>query len=47
MEVRKAYTPTEFKQMVEQLKAEGHIFFGYTWNHACFNDIVVERCYED
>lgn len=46
MEIRKTYTPTAFKQAVEQLKAEGHEFLGYTWNYACFEDIAVERCYE-
>ena len=43
MKVRKTYTPNAFKQAIEQLKAEGHIFLGYTWNYACFKDIIIKN----
>ena len=45
MKIIKTYTHNAFIQKIELLKAEGHIFLGCTWDHACFKDIVVERCY--
>lgn len=45
MKIIKTYTRNAFIQTIERLKAEGHVFLGYTWNHACFKDIAVERCY--
>ena len=45
MTIKKYYTKNSFEQAVKLYKAEGHIFKGYTWNCAIFEDIILTRCY--
>lgn len=47
MEIKRYYTKLSFEQAVELAKHEGHIFLGYTYNAACFKDLILVRCYED
>lgn len=44
--IKRYYTKMSFEQAVALAKAEGHIFRGYTYDCACFNDLILVRCYE-
>lgn len=43
MIIKKYYTELSFKQAVDLYKREGHQFLGYTWNCACFKDLILVR----
>lgn len=45
MKIKKYYTQLSFKQAVELYKSQGHKFLGYTWNCACFKDLILIREY--
>lgn len=38
-------TEEAFKRAVKRATAEGHVFLGYTWDAACFKDLVIFRHY--
>jgi len=45
MEIRKTYTEKAFGQAVALAKAEGYHLLGYTWDYACFNNLLIARYY--
>lgn len=45
MTIKYYHTQKSFRAAVAQAKAEGYKFLGYTWDAACFVDLVLVRTY--
>lgn len=46
MTIKTYYSKLSWEAAVNQAKAEGHKLLGYTVQAACFEDLIIVRCYE-
>ena len=43
MKIKTYYTKLSFKEAVKYYKAQGYKFLGYTWDCACFENLILVR----